>query len=49
MRWGRVPITAEAVEDLCVDRPVSRVGALARHWIAAEPTDIDKAIRTHCA
>ena len=35
---------AEALEDLCGDRPGSRVGALARHWIAGEPTDLARAI-----
>jgi class 3 adenylate cyclase/tetratricopeptide (TPR) repeat protein len=36
---------AEALEDLCGDRPGSRVGELARHWIAAtHPPDLAKAI-----
>jgi class 3 adenylate cyclase/tetratricopeptide (TPR) repeat protein len=36
---------AEALEDLCGDRPGTRVGELARHWIAAtQPIDLAKAI-----
>jgi class 3 adenylate cyclase/tetratricopeptide (TPR) repeat protein len=36
---------AEALEDLCGDRPGARVGELARHWIAAtQPIDVTKAI-----
>jgi class 3 adenylate cyclase/tetratricopeptide (TPR) repeat protein len=36
---------AEALEDLCGDRPGSRVGELARHWISAtQPVDLAKAI-----
>jgi class 3 adenylate cyclase len=36
---------AEALEDLCGDRPGARVGELARHWIAAtKPIDLTKAI-----
>ena len=36
---------AEALEDLCGDRPGSRVGELARHWMAAtQPIDLAKAI-----
>ena len=36
---------AEALEDLCGDRPALRVGELARHWFSAtQPIDIDKAI-----
>jgi class 3 adenylate cyclase/tetratricopeptide (TPR) repeat protein len=35
----------EALERLCGDRPGSRVGELARHWIAAtQPVDLAKAI-----
>jgi class 3 adenylate cyclase/tetratricopeptide (TPR) repeat protein len=35
---------AEALEDQCGDRPGSRVGELARHWIAARPADLARAI-----
>jgi DNA-binding SARP family transcriptional activator len=36
---------AEALEDLCGDRPGARVGELARHWVAAiQPVEISKAI-----
>ena len=36
---------AEALEDLCRDRPGARVGELARHWTCAtEPIDLAKAI-----
>jgi class 3 adenylate cyclase len=35
---------AEALEDLCGDRPGARAGELARHWIAASPIDLTKAI-----
>jgi class 3 adenylate cyclase/tetratricopeptide (TPR) repeat protein len=36
---------AEALEDLCGDRPGARVGELARHWLSAtQPIDISKAI-----
>jgi tetratricopeptide (TPR) repeat protein len=36
---------AEALEDLCGDRPGVRVGELARHWMAAtQPIDLIKAI-----
>ena len=36
---------AEALEDLCGDRPGARVGELARHWLnATQPIDISKAI-----
>ena len=35
---------AEALEDLCGDRPGSRVGELARHWTATQPIDLTKAI-----
>jgi class 3 adenylate cyclase len=36
---------AEALEDLCGDRPGARVGELARHWTAAtQPIDLTKAI-----
>ena len=36
---------AEALEDLCGDRPGSRVGELARHWFSAtQPIDLAKAI-----
>ena len=36
---------AEALEDLCGDRPGARVGELARHWICAtQPIDLAKAI-----
>jgi len=36
---------AEALEELCGDHPGMRVGELARHWIAAQPIDLAKAIR----
>jgi DNA-binding SARP family transcriptional activator len=37
---------AEALEDLCGDRPGPRVGELARHWVAAiQPVELLKAIR----
>jgi hypothetical protein len=37
---------AEALEDLCGDRPGPRVGELARHWFSAtQPIDLVKAIR----
>ncbi|MDQ3146148.1 MAG: hypothetical protein M3R01_04325, partial [Actinomycetota bacterium] len=36
---------AEALEDLCGDRPGSRVGELARHWFgASQPIDLAKAL-----
>ena len=35
---------AEALEALCGDRPGARVGELARHWVAAMPIDLVKAI-----
>ena len=36
---------AEALEDLCGDRPGARVGELARHWLSAtQPIDAAKAI-----
>ena len=36
---------AESLEDLCGDRPGSRVGELARHWFnATQVVDLDKAI-----
>jgi class 3 adenylate cyclase/tetratricopeptide (TPR) repeat protein len=36
---------AEALEDLCGDRPGARVSELARHWVAAtQPIDLEKAI-----
>jgi class 3 adenylate cyclase/tetratricopeptide (TPR) repeat protein len=36
---------AEALEDLCGDRPGARVGELARHWLSTtQPIDITKAI-----
>ncbi len=42
---GLIGQVAEALEDLCGDRPGSRVGELARHWIAAtQPIDLAKAI-----
>jgi AAA ATPase domain len=39
---------AEALEELCGDRPGMRVGELARHWIAAQPMDLAKAISYSC-
>ena len=36
---------AEALEDLCGDRPGARVGELARHWLSAtQPIDSSKAV-----
>ncbi len=36
---------AEALEELCGDRPGARVGELARHWLnASQPVDIRKAL-----
>ena len=36
---------AEALEELCGDRPGNRVGELARHWFSAtQPIDVGKAI-----
>lgn len=36
---------AKALEEICVDRPGSRVGELARHWTCAtQPADLAKAI-----
>jgi class 3 adenylate cyclase/tetratricopeptide (TPR) repeat protein len=36
---------AEALEDLCGDRPEARVGELARHWTSAtQPIDLNRAI-----
>ncbi len=36
---------AEALEDLCGDRPGARVGELARHWFnATQPIDLAKAL-----
>ena len=35
---------AEALEDLCGDRPGRRAGELARHWSSATPVNLDKAI-----
>jgi hypothetical protein len=36
---------AEALEDLCGDRPGNRIGELARHWFSAtQPIDLTKAI-----
>jgi class 3 adenylate cyclase/tetratricopeptide (TPR) repeat protein len=36
---------AEALEELCGDRPDKRVGELARHWVSAtQPIDLTKAI-----
>ncbi len=39
---------AEALEELCGDRPGMRVGELARHWSAAQPIDLAKAIGYSC-
>ena len=36
---------AVALEELCGHRPGMRVGELARHWTAAQPIDLAKAIR----
>ena len=35
---------AEALEVLCGDRPGARVSELARHWVATQPIDLEKAI-----
>ncbi|MGO9873509.1 MAG: ATP-binding protein [Acidimicrobiia bacterium] len=36
---------AEALEDLCGERPGTRIGELARHWFnATRPNDVSKAI-----
>ena len=36
---------AEALEDLCGDRPGARVGELARHWVAAvQPIELARAV-----
>jgi class 3 adenylate cyclase/tetratricopeptide (TPR) repeat protein len=35
---------ATALEDLCGDRPGSRVGELARHWFNAQPANLPKAL-----
>jgi class 3 adenylate cyclase/tetratricopeptide (TPR) repeat protein len=35
---------AEAMQELCGDRPGARVEDLARHWLVAEPVDVTKAI-----
>jgi class 3 adenylate cyclase/tetratricopeptide (TPR) repeat protein len=35
---------ATALEELCGDRPGSRVGELARHWFNAQPADLPKAL-----
>ena len=38
-------LVAEALEDLCGDRPGDRIGELARHWSGAtQPVDLAKAI-----
>jgi class 3 adenylate cyclase len=38
-------VVAEALEELCGDRPGARVGELARHWFnATQPIDLIKAI-----
>jgi class 3 adenylate cyclase len=39
---------AEALEELYGHRPGLRVGELARHWIAAQPMDLAKAISYSC-
>jgi class 3 adenylate cyclase/tetratricopeptide (TPR) repeat protein len=39
---------AEALEKLCGNRPGIRVGELARHWTAAQPIDLPKAISYSC-
>ena len=39
------PVVAEALEDLCGDRPGARIGELARHWAnATQPINLAKAI-----
>ena len=39
---------AEALEELCGDRPGNRVGELARHWVAAtQPIDLARPSTTH--
>ena len=38
-------VVAEALEDLCGERPGARVGELARHWVAAvQPVEPEKAV-----
>ena len=38
-------VVAEALEDLCGERPGSRVGEMARHWFnASQPKDLAKAL-----
>jgi len=37
-------VVAEALEELCGDRPATRIGELARHWGNASPSDVAKAL-----
>ncbi|HXQ58587.1 MAG TPA: AAA family ATPase [Acidimicrobiales bacterium] len=37
-------VVAVSLEELCGDRPDTRVGELARHWTAARPIDLAKAV-----
>jgi len=36
---------AEALEQICGTEPTARVGELARHWLNAEPADLQRALR----
>ena len=36
---------AGALEELCGEQPGARVGELARHWLNAEPADLERALR----
>src|SRR3954452_10309368 len=36
---------ATALEELCAAGPGARVGELARHWLNAEPADLERALR----
>jgi|GEM_PF-363782 len=36
---------ATALEELCGEDPTARVGELARHWLNAEPADLERALR----
>ena len=39
-------IVAQALEELCGDRPRPRIGELARHWLLApQPKNLDKAVQ----
>jgi DNA-binding SARP family transcriptional activator/tetratricopeptide (TPR) repeat protein len=39
-------VVAQALEDLCGDRPWPRIGELARHWLLApQPKNLEKAVQ----